>query len=118
MKTSITRRYEFSSGHYLPTVPREHRCSVMHGHNYVLEVTLTGDVVDGFIADFWDVDKEVLPVIDAVDHKVLNNVQGLTNPTAENIAAWFLSKLSPIFGGLSNVRVYETPSCWADVSRE
>jgi 6-pyruvoyltetrahydropterin/6-carboxytetrahydropterin synthase len=113
--TTITRRYHFESGHWLPGVPEEHKCHRLHGHNYVIEITVSGsvDLKTGFIIDFWDLDKIVQPIIDRIDHRVLNDIVGLNNPTAENIAAWFLERLSS--NGVSAVRVYETIDCWADV---
>lgn len=114
MITTVSRRYHFEAAHYLPRVPEGHKCKRMHGHNYELEITVSGEVEsDGFIIDFWDLDKVVQPLIDMVDHRTLNDIGGLENPTAENIAAWFLNHL--MHQGVSKVRVYETKDCWSDV---
>ncbi len=119
MPTTVTRRYHFESAHWLPKVPETHRCRRPHGHNYFSDITITDDFVDpnGFIIDFWDLDKIVQPLLDLVDHHTLNNVEGLENPTAELIAMWFAHKIhSQLPGSLSvhHVRVYETRDCWAD----
>lgn len=109
--TSITRRYHFEAAHFLPHVREGHKCRRMHGHNYELEVTVTGPVgPDGFIIDFWDLDAIVNPLVERIDHRTLNDIAGLDNPTAENIAAWFLDLLP----NASKVRCYETKDCWAD----
>lgn len=114
--TTISRRYHFESAHWLPMVGDDHKCHRIHGHNYELEITVSGELrPNGFLIDFWDLDKEVQPLIEAVDHRVLNDIDGLHNPTAELIAAWFLEKLQ--FTGVSAVRVYETKDCWADAVR-
>lgn len=109
----ITRRYAFEAGHWLPGVPPEHKCSRKHGHNYEIDVTVGGPVdgTTGFIMDFWDLDKVVKPIIDRVDHRMLNDIPGLENPTAEHIAQWFLDQIPRA----QAVRVYETKNCWADV---
>lgn len=112
--TTITRRYTFEAAHFLPKVREGHKCARMHGHNYEIDVTVAGEIApDGFIIDFWDLDKIVGPVIERIDHRTLNDIFGLENPTAENIAAWFLAEV-PL---ASAVRVYETKDCWADAQR-
>ncbi len=112
--TTITRRYHFESAHFLPKVADDHKCKRVHGHNYEIEVTVSGPVLmSGFILDFWDLDTRVQPLIGAIDHRLLNDIPGLDNPTAENIGAWFLQRLES--NGVSAVRVYETKDCWADV---
>lgn len=123
MQTEITRTYFFEAAHYLPEVPDGHKCKRDHGHNYQVDVSV-GGVVDktGFIIDFWELDKIVDPIVFIVDHHKLNDIEGLENPTAENIAAWFIHKINTKLGGIpgkfsvSKVRVYETQFCWAEVS--
>lgn len=114
--TTITRRYHFESAHWLPGVPETHKCHRQHGHNYELEITVSGpvDPKTGFVIDFWDLDTLVNPWIERVDHRTLNDIKGLENPTAENIAKWFIEKLASAVN-VSAVRVYETKNCWADV---
>jgi 6-pyruvoyltetrahydropterin/6-carboxytetrahydropterin synthase len=86
----VSRRYHFESAHFLPHVRDGHKCKNMHGHNYEIVVTVFGDVQpDGFIIDFWDLDDVLKPILTRVDHHTLNDVDGLDNPTAENIADWF-----------------------------
>jgi 6-pyruvoyltetrahydropterin/6-carboxytetrahydropterin synthase len=123
MVTTITQRYHFVAGHFLPLVPAEHKCRRQHGHNYMIEVTVMGDMKNGWVLDFWELDRHVKPLIDLIDHRNLNDIDGLWNPTAENIAQWFLEKInsSMLFEqdipnnqpSVSEVRVYETPDCWA-----
>jgi 6-pyruvoyltetrahydropterin/6-carboxytetrahydropterin synthase len=86
----------------------------MHGHNYKLLVSVKGELDDrGFVMDFAELDAIVNPLIKQVDHKVLNEVAGLENPTAELIAAWFLEKIPASFA----VRIYENDDCYAEVVR-
>jgi 6-pyruvoyltetrahydropterin/6-carboxytetrahydropterin synthase len=123
MKTSVTRRYHFESAHFLPKVREGHKCARPHGHNYEMEVTVQkpddgGIYNDGFIIDFWDLDKVVQPLLDQVDHRMLNDIPGLENPTAELIAAWFMDRIQRVFQrtlSITNVRIFETKDCWADI---
>jgi 6-pyruvoyltetrahydropterin/6-carboxytetrahydropterin synthase len=111
--TRIGRTYRFESAHHLPHLPDGHRCKNLHGHNYRIEVVISG-IPDtrGFVMDFAEVDAEVMPLIKQVDHRLLNEVEGLENPTAEVIANWFLQRIK----GCQSVRVYENDDCWAEVS--
>lgn len=112
--TTIGRTYHFESAHYLPLLPDSHKCHRMHGHNYKLLVTMEGALDErGFVVDFAELDETVLPLLKLVDHKTLNDVEGLENPTAEIIAAWFLAGLESV----KSVRVYENEQCYAEVSR-
>lgn len=86
----------------------------MHGHNYRVEIVVSGSLDErGFVRDFAEVDAEIVPLIKQLDHRVLNDVEGLENPTAEVIAAWFLERIE----GCESVRVYENDDCWAEVWR-
>jgi 6-pyruvoyltetrahydropterin/6-carboxytetrahydropterin synthase len=127
MKTSITKCYPFCSAHWLPNVPEEHKCHRIHGHNYMVDITIQtlGGAVseNGFVTDFWDLDAIVQPIVDHVDHRTLNDVAGLTNPTAELIAAWFMKQIDGELSDLSSklictkVIVHETFDCFATVQK-
>lgn len=120
--TRVGKRYHFESAHWLPKVPNGHKCQRLHGHNYKVEISIAlhGNGVDetGFVLDFWELDKVIQPIIDTVDHQCLNDVTGLINPTAENIARWFMMRvqadLEPHFRCV-RVIVWETDDCFAAV---
>jgi len=115
LENRIGRTYHFESAHYLPLVPDGHKCKNMHGHNYRIDIVMQGELDRrGFIKDFAEIDEQVLPLIRKVDHRVLNDIEGLQNPTAETIAAWFLQRIP----GCEKVRVYENDNCWAEASGE
>jgi 6-pyruvoyltetrahydropterin/6-carboxytetrahydropterin synthase len=120
MPTTITNRYELIAGHWLPKVPPGHKCSRKHGHNYMIDVTIGGSVRDdGFILDFFDLDAAVKPLLDRCDHQMLNDILGLENPTAENIAAWLMFNIGaglPPEVFVKAVAVWETPTCCATVT--
>ena len=117
---TVTKIFEFAYAHYLPEYPG--KCKVMHGHTGILEV----EVIDaggvkafypGMIIDFGDLKKVVNQmVIDRLDHAMLNHF--IEIPTAENITKWVVEQLTPAFGqGLQRVRVYETPTSYAEWRR-
>jgi 6-pyruvoyltetrahydropterin/6-carboxytetrahydropterin synthase len=111
LETRIARTYRFESAHYLPLVPDGHKCKRLHGHNYRVDIVLRGELDSrGFVKDFAEIDELVRPLIKEIDHRVLNEIDGLSNPTAENIAAWFFERIE----GCEKVRVYENDDCWAE----
>jgi 6-pyruvoyltetrahydropterin/6-carboxytetrahydropterin synthase len=111
--TRIGRSYRFEAAHRLPNVPDGHRCKNLHGHNYRVEIAVRGGLDDrGFVRDFAELDAEVASLLAVVDHRFLNDIDGLENPTAEIIAAWFLQRLP----GCERVRIYETDDAWAEVT--
>lgn len=118
MLAKITKAFTFEAAHRLPHVPLEHKCSRLHGHNYRVEVSLVGEVQQstGFVADFFDIDKHVGPLVESLDHRFLNDIEGLTNPTAEKIAEWFINQLNDL-EHLHSIRIYENADCWAEVRR-
>jgi len=93
----------------------------MHGHNYELEVVLSGEPITGgaqhgMLMSFNNIDAIVsLEVVDLVDHTVLN--ERLAYPTTELTAGWMLRKLEPAFHGLLHmVRLRETRRGWVEVT--
>ncbi|MCP3460611.1 MULTISPECIES: 6-carboxytetrahydropterin synthase QueD [unclassified Bradyrhizobium] len=112
----ISHAFKFEAAHRLPNVPAAHRCSRMHGHSYRVEVQLDGpvDPITGFVVDFFDLEEAFVEVMNALDHRCLNEIEGLGNPTAENIAIWIWERLNRKFQGMSCVRVYETSDAWAE----
>jgi len=112
----ITQAFTFEAAHRLPKVPETHRCHRMHGHSYRVELTLEGDVdpETGFVVDFFDVEAAFGPILVRLDHYCLNEVEGLENPTAENIAMWIWDRVKPTLANVALIKVFETPNCWAE----
>lgn len=115
----IGKTYSFEAAHRLPLVPEHHKCHRLHGHNYRVEIEIRGEIAkkDGFCAnvDFFDLDDAMAGILAQVDHRYLNEVPGLENPTAEHIAAWILAQLNKARAIYFSVRVWETDDCWAQV---
>lgn len=88
----------------------------MHGHSYRVELRLEGpvDPETGFVVDFFDVEAAFGPLVQRLDHHCLNEIEGLENPTAENIAIWLWERIKPILPQIASVMIYETPQCWAE----
>ena len=108
----IYKEFSFDAAHFLPNVPKGHKCRQMHGHTYRVRIYVEG-VVDeqlGWIIDFKVLKDTVKPVIDELDHVLLNNISGLENPTAENITIWLWKKIKPVLPPLSKIELKETGS--------
>ncbi len=106
----IFKSFTFDSAHFLPNVPDGHKCKRMHGHTYRLTVYIEGDLNPnlGWVVDFADLKRIVKPIIDSVDHQVLNDIEGLDNPTCEKMAVWLWDQIKPKIPKLSKVELWET----------
>lgn len=107
----IYKKFTFDAAHYLPLVPANHKCGRMHGHTYQLTVYISGkpDVQTGWIMDFTDLKHHVKPLVEVLDHHLLNEIPGLENPTSENLSVWIWQKLKPVLPGLTKIELNETP---------
>jgi len=111
MRTRLERSYRFEAAHFLPRVPPGHKCARMHGHSYAVDLVIEGDIDPerGWLMDFAEIDEYAQPVIRRLDHQVLNEVEGLSNPTSELLAVWIWRQLAAL-PGLAEVVVSETPT--------
>src|ERR1700674_3449699 len=91
----VFREFTFEAAHRLPNVPPGHKCSRLHGHSYRVEVRVQGDIdpVTGMVIDFAEIKAAFAPLLDQLDHYFLNEVEGLENPTSENLARWIWDHL-------------------------
>ena len=106
----IFKEFTFEAAHRLPHVPPGHKCSRLHGHSYRVEVHVRGPVgaTSGWVMDFADVKRAFQPIYDRLDHHYLNEIEGLHNPTSENLARWIWEQTRPVLPLLSKVVVHET----------
>jgi len=106
----IFKVFHIEAAHRLPNLPAEHKCSRLHGHSFRVEIHVSGplDPKTGWIMDFADLKLAFNPVFEMLDHRYLNDVAGLDNPTSENLARWIWRKLKPALPGLSKVVIAET----------
>jgi 6-pyruvoyltetrahydropterin/6-carboxytetrahydropterin synthase len=106
----IFKVFTIEAAHRLPHVPAGHKCGRLHGHSFQIEVHVEGplDTNLGWVIDFADIKGAFRPLEEQIDHSYLNEVDGLENPTSENIARWIWRRLKPSLAGLSKVVVRET----------
>ena len=106
----IFKEFVFEAAHRLPHVPEGHKCARLHGHSFTAQIHVSGEVdrLTGWVLDFADIKAAFVPYYDLLDHHYLNEIEGLENPTSENIALWIWSKMAPLLPGLSKVVVKET----------
>ena len=106
----IWKEFGFEAAHRLPNVPEGHQCARLHGHSFRVAVHVRGplDPSLGWVMDFADLKAAWRPLDEALDHRYLNDVPGLENPTSEVLARWIWQRLSPALPGLSQVVVRET----------
>ncbi len=106
----IFKEFTIEAAHRLPDVPHDHKCARLHGHSFKIEVHVRGPVQQksGWIIDFADIKNAFHPIHEQLDHRFLNEVDGLTNPTSENLCRWIWDRLRPQLPLLSRVVVRET----------
>lgn len=106
----LVRDFRFEAAHYLPNVPEGHKCRRMHGHSFRGEIAVRGPIDPhvGWLIDFAELKRIVAPLIDRLDHYVLNEIEGLENPTSERLAVWIWERLEPALPILVRVTVEET----------
>lgn len=111
MRARLTHEFLLESAHSLPNVPEGHRCRRVHGHTFVVEVTVEGEVDArmGWHVDYAEIARAFEPLRDALDHRLLNEVSGLENPTSEHLARWIWERLVPALPSLAEIVVHETP---------
>lgn len=106
----IFKVFHIEAAHRLPNLPAEHKCSRLHGHSFRVEIHIQGepDAAHGWIMDFADLKAAFAPVFDALDHRYLNDIRGLENPTSELLARWIWQRLKPDLPPLSKIVIAET----------
>jgi 6-pyruvoyltetrahydropterin/6-carboxytetrahydropterin synthase len=104
----VTVEDTFAAGHYLRNY--KGKCENPHGHNYKVRVTLAGAELDkaGLLLDFKDLKEVMKPVIERLDHQMINELEPFTtlNPSAENLAKYFFDETNARLRGITNGRVH------------
>jgi 6-pyruvoyltetrahydropterin/6-carboxytetrahydropterin synthase len=110
VQVRLVKEFRFEAAHRLPKVPEGHKCARLHGHSFKLEVTIGGPVNEetGWFVDYEIVDGAWQPLYELLDHRYLNEVPGLENPTSENLARFLWERLKPALPALARVTVFET----------
>lgn len=109
--TFIEKELRFEAAHRLPNVPEGHKCHRLHGHSFRVTLRVAGplDPHLGWVIDFAEVGAAWAPLHELLDHRYLNEVDGLENPTSENLARFIAERLEfPAPSRLVSVTVHET----------
>jgi 6-pyruvoyltetrahydropterin/6-carboxytetrahydropterin synthase len=109
-RMELFKEFGIEAAHRLPNVPANHKCARLHGHSFRITVHISGDVDPdlGWVLDFAEIGAAFAPIHERLDHRCLNDVPGLENPTSENLCAWIWRELTPSLPGLSKIVVRET----------
>ncbi len=125
---SVTKRFSFESAHWLTGHPH---CGSVHGHSFILEVTVQGVMNGlGMVVDFHVLKEIVDPYVDTLDHATINDVMltdkvpgGWDYPTAERLLLWFVDRIEqgiknceewPKEASCSRLRLWETVKNFAE----
>jgi 6-pyruvoyltetrahydropterin/6-carboxytetrahydropterin synthase len=100
----------FEAAHFLPQVPEDHKCRRLHGHSFCVRIVLSGSRLgrEGWLEDFAVIKSHLEPIRQHLDHYLLNDIEGLENPTSENLAAWIWPRAKAALPALYCVEVLET----------
>ena len=105
----LYKEFTFEAANKLPLVPIDHKCFQLHGHSFKARVYVQGSVNEmGWVIDFAELKSICKPWIEILDHSFLNEINGLENPTSENIAMWLWDRLIVKLPQLSAVEIMET----------
>ena len=107
----IFKVFKIDCAHRLTRVGPDHKCSNIHGHTFRIEVHIRGPVDPrmGWITDFSNITEAFKPVHERLDHRYLNEIDGLENPTSENLVRWIWRELTPSLPNLCKIIVQENP---------
>ena len=116
----IFKTFTLESAHRLPNVPPGHKCARVHGHSFRVELHVSGplDPQLGWVMDFAEIKQAFEPLFQRLDHRYLNDVPGLENPTSEVLARYIWRELLPALPQLSRVVVHETCTSGASFAGE
>ncbi|MBW2523502.1 MAG: 6-carboxytetrahydropterin synthase QueD [Deltaproteobacteria bacterium] len=110
MQVELAHDFRFESAHRLLNVPEDHKCARLHGHSYRVEVVVRGPVDEqsGWLVDYQALVDAWQPLHELLDHRYLNDVEGLGNPTSENLARFIWTELQPALPELYRITIQET----------
>ncbi len=110
MTIHLSKSFHFEAAHDLPTFPEGHKCRRLHGHSFRFDVLVEGEVdpAKGYLIDYGQIKQLVNPLVDQLDHRYLNDIPGLQNPTSEMLARWLWDRIKPALPLLAAIIVHET----------
>ena len=122
LNTTISKEFTFDAAHHLPN--HDGKCKNLHGHTYRVVIfargpikPLDGGPEEGMVLDFSKIKGAFKDQIEKrADHKYLNASLPLESTTAENLSWWMLTELRQDHKEIFKVRVYETPTSYAEAA--
>lgn len=108
----LKSHFQIESARFLPHLPSGHPCARMHGHSFKIILTLRGSLQPeiGWVQDYHEINQVMKPLLTELDHRVLNEVKGLENPTSELLAVWIYNHAKTKLPLLKSVTIMETPT--------
>ncbi|MDX2309504.1 MAG: 6-pyruvoyl tetrahydropterin synthase family protein [Hyphomicrobium sp.] len=103
----IYKEFQFEAAHYLPSAAPGTPNRRIHGHSFRARVVIEGEPQEetGYVFHFDELASAMAETADALDHRLLNEVEGLSTPTLERIAVWIWNRLQNRVPGLAEVHV-------------
>ncbi len=113
MKIQLKQQFQIESARFLPNLPPTHPCRRIHGHSFRITLTLIADEnqlksQEGWLIDYNEIVENMKPILNLIDHRLLNNVPGLENPTTENLCRWVYGLAQEKIPYLTQVSIKET----------
>ena len=108
----VYKKFNIESARSLPNVPESHPCYQLHGHSFKIIISIIGqiDKNTGFVIDFQEIENAFNPIKKILDHSFLNKIEGLSNPTSENICIWIWDKIESSIPNICEIEIKETDS--------
>tara|TARA_B110000196_G_scaffold54849_1_gene45390 strand:- start:76 stop:447 length:372 start_codon:yes stop_codon:yes gene_type:complete len=108
----VYKKFNIESARSLPNVSESHPCYQLHGHSFKIIITVKGqmDKHTGFVTDFQEIENAFNPIKKILDHSFLNKIEGLSNPTSENICIWIWDKIESSIPNICEIEIKETDS--------
>ncbi len=103
----IYKDFQFEAAHFLPSAEPGTANARVHGHSFRARVVIDGepDAETGYVFHFDELTAAIADTQDALDHRLLNDVDGLAAPTLERIAIWIWTRLANRVPGLAEIHV-------------
>ena len=103
----IYKEFHFEAAHFLPSAPPGHPNARVHGHSFRVRVTVDGepDAETGLVMHLEDLESALENAREALDHRLLNEVEGLAAPTLERVTVWLWDRLHNRLPGLAEIEV-------------
>ena len=108
----VYKKFNIESARLLPNVPENHPCHRLHGHSFKIIISVEGQIDEqsGFVTDFQEIEDAFNPINEILDHSYLNDIEGLSNPTSENICIWIWNKIESSIPNICEIEIKETDS--------